>query len=63
MRRRGLLRRAIAVVGVTWLASRLFLSNGQYIRKESLRELAWVALVAIAAWGVITLVAGRMHDD
>ena len=63
MRRRGLIRRIIAVAGVTWLTSHIFLSNGQYIRNESLRELAWAALVAIAIWGVLTLIAGRMNDD
>lgn len=63
MRKRGLVRRIAAVAGLTWLASQIFLSTGQYIRSESMRELAWTALIAIAAWGVITLIAGRMNDE
>jgi len=59
MNKRGLIRKTLIVVGLTWLWLNFFFSDSRFISNPAQRRAGQIAVLVIAVWGVITLLADR----
>lgn len=61
MRKSGFLRKAFLIAGIGYFFAQCFLSDSHYVGDPSKREMGIYGIYAIAAWGVVTLLANRMR--
>ena len=61
MRKGGFIRKALLVGAITWVFGEVFFSSGLVIQSPSLLLLGRIALLVVAAWAVITLLAQRVE--
>ncbi len=59
-RKSGFIRKALILIGLCWLLTTFFLSNGQYIQNVEMRTFAQTAIAVMTGWGIITLLANRI---
>jgi hypothetical protein len=61
MSKSGFIRKTLIIAALTWAWFHFFLSGGHYVRSPSLLRFGRIAVVVMAVWGVITLLAHRMR--